>query len=893
MIHSTFRRRFPPPIATIICIFAVAFALLLSGINAHARMPIRSIFFSIYPQAVGTQLDDLPSNRGHCGACHFDFNGGGRRNPYGLAVEIGLRNGLSNEQAILAVDGVDSDADGFSNHFEATDLVNFSNTPTFPGLNEANKMSALNIPVSEIEPYLTPSGGRDTTPPAVSLISPNGGEIIAAGTYFAITYSATDSSGISHVNFYLSDDGSTYEPIGLSVMPGSSFSWFVPNLPGAASRIRVVAYDLSGNAGFDESEAGFTITGRPPGYVPSTLRDLKLSGTQHHMGAILDDPSVSCVTCHGNYDSAHEPWFNQRGSLMGQSARDPFFYACLAIAEQDAPSVGDLCMRCHAPGGWQEGRSVDTDGGLLTAKDRHGVQCDFCHRIVDINYVPGVNPFQDAAVLASIVPLPIQYANGQFINDPMPLRRGPYADADASHAFVSSPFHRSAGLCGTCHDVSNPAFSKVASSDYAPNAFDAAHPDMNLRNMMPVERTYSEWSQSEYASVGVYAPQFAGNKLDGIVSTCQDCHMRDVNARGCSVHGVKARSDLALHDFAGGNTFVTDILAAFYPDEVDAAQLAAAKTRATAMIQLAATLELTPQEYGVDVKVTNEAAHKLPSGYAEGRRVWINVKAFDALGQLIYESGAYDFSAAELTRDSQAKVYEVHQGLSPALAGALGMPAGPSFHFVLSDTVFSDNRIPPRGFTNAGFQAVQSPPVHYAYADGQYWDVTPYQLPLAADSALVTLYYQTTSKEYMEFLRDANTTNNAGQDLYDAWVGQGRAAPVVIAQARARVNVTVAGVDDNPSVPLIYALAQNYPNPFNPSTSVSYSLAGREHVVIAVFDVSGARVRMLLDKVQGPNRYAVTWDGKSDTGKALASGVYFIRYQAGAHSFTKKAVLLR
>jgi hypothetical protein len=890
-MYHHYRKAVPAAITIAAGAFSVVFALMISDDDASARRPIRSTFFSIYPEAVGTQLDNLPSNSGHCGVCHLDFNGGGPRNPYGLSIEVGIKNGLTNTQAILAVDGLDADADGFINRIEASDTADFSNTPTFPGLTQTNKTDVLNIPISEIEPYLTPMGSSDTTPPDVSIISPNGGEVVAAGSYYAISYSAADASGISHVDFYLSDDGgSTYEPVGIAVVPGSGYSWFVPNLPGSASMIRIVAYDMAGNSAFDESDVSFTITARPAGYVPSTLRDLKMSGTQPHEGAILDDPDATCATCHGNYDSANEPWFNQRGSLMGQSARDPFFFACMAIAEQDAPSVGDICIRCHSPGGWQEGRSVDTGGDMLTVKDRHGVQCDFCHRMVDYDYVPGTSPVQDTTVLASIMPLPLQYGNGQFINDPTPLRRGPYADADANHAFASSALHRSAHLCATCHDVSNPAFSMLASDDYAPNAFDAAHPDMDVRDMMPVERTFSEWSQSEYASAGVYAPQFAGNKADGIVSTCEDCHMRDVNAKGCNVTGVKARSDLGLHDFTGGNTFVTDIVATYYPDEVSTAQLAAAKSRAIAMIQMAATLDLTPTDHGVSVRVTNQTGHKLPSGYPEGRRIWINVKAFDGAGQLVYESAPYNAATADLGHDSQARVYEIHAGLSPGLAAAIGLDAGPSFHFVLNDTVYSDNRIPPRGFSNAGFEAVQSPAIGHVYEDGQYWDIAPYQLPLDAESVLVTLYYQTTSKEYIEFLRDANTTNGAGQTLYDAWVAQGMAPPVTMAQARAAVNVTVTDAD---GPPLIYALGQNYPNPFNPTTNISYSLAARERVVIAVYDVKGARVRTLVDEVQAPSTYVVKWDGRSDAGRKLASGVYFVRYQAGSHSFTKKAVLLR
>lgn len=879
-------------LACVCCALAIVLAQIVSGSDAQARANIRSAFFAIYTQAVGTQLDNLPSKAGHCGVCHFDFNGSGPKNFYGNAVAARLAAGRTNTQAINDIHNQDVDGDGYTNAVEITDLVNYSNTPTFPGLLTANKGSVVNIPVSEVEPYLTPVAGVDTTPPDVTVISPNGGEMIAAGNFYSVGYTATDASGVLNVSFYLSDDGGlSYEPVGLSVAPGTSYSWFVPNLPGIASKIKVVAFDVAGNMGFDESDAGFMITAEPPGYVPTTIRDLKLSGTQPHMGAILDDPSTTCVTCHGNYDVTNEMWSNWRGSLMGQAARDPFFYACMTVAEQDAPSVGDVCIRCHTPGGWQEGRSVDTGGGLLTAKDRQGVQCDFCHRAVDYNYVPGVSPAADAAVLASIVPLPLQYGNGQFINDPMPTRRGPYTDPFASHAFAYSPIHKSANICATCHDVSNPAFSNVGTGDYAPNAFDAEHPDMNVRNMMPVERTYSEWSQSEYASVGVYAPQFAGAKLDGMVSTCQDCHMRDVVAYGSNVTGTPLRSDLALHDLTGGNTFVTDILTSFFPGEVDAGQLAAAKARATNMIQLAASVELTPQTYGLDVKVTNETAHKLPSGYPEGRRVWINVKAYDTGGTLVFESGAYNVSTGVLTHDSQAKVYEVHPGLSPSLATAIGMPAGPSFHFVLSDTVYSDNRIPPRGFTNTAFQSIQSPPVGYAYADGQHWDVTPYELPATADSVWVTVYYQTTTKEYIEFLRDANTTNTAGLDLYNAWVTQGMAPPVAMAQAGAHVDVAT-GVDED-RVPLIYSLAQNYPNPFNPVTSIAYSLAARERVVIAVYDARGARVRTLVDRTQEPNRYIVTWDGKNDAGKALTSGVYFVRYRAGAHSFTKKAVLLR
>jgi hypothetical protein len=619
-----------------------------------------------------------------------------------------------------------------------------------------------------------------------------------------------------------------------------------------------------------------------------------MPGTQPLQGATLEDPQTACATCHGNYDTAHEPWANWRGGMMGQAARDPLFMAAVAIAEQDAPSSGDLCIRCHSPGGWQEGRSVDTSGGMLTATDRQGVQCDFCHRVVDRNYVPGTSPAQDAGVLANVVPLPLQYGNGQFINDPAALRRGPYGDAQAAHAFVQSPIHRSSNLCGTCHDVSNPVFQRVAPGDYAPTAFDAPHGSQDLRDMFPIERTFSEWSASAYATGGVYAPAFAGAKADGMVSTCQDCHMRDVVARGCNENGIPIRSDLGLHDLTGGNTFLPDVLASLYPAEVSAAALAAAKSRATYMLQNAATLEVTPQNFGAVVRVTNETGHKLPSGYPEGRRIWLHVRAKDANGATVFESGAYDVTTATLDHDAQLKVYEIEPGLSPGLAQALGLPAGPSFHFVINDTVYSDNRIPPRGFTNAGFEVVQSPPVGHAYADGQYWDETEYNLPSTADSVTVTLYYQTTTKEFVEFLRDANVTNAAGQVLYDSWVAHGRSTPVAMRSVTIGVDVTVDVAEDGRGdAPASLELDGGTPNPFRGRTRIGWGIPRAGRVTIAIYDVKGREVRRLVDAERGAGRYAVDWDGKDGAGRTVASGVYVVACRTSEGSLVQRIVHVR
>jgi hypothetical protein len=873
-----------------IATISIVIALGLAVGSAQARPTIRTSFFNVYPAAVGSRLDNLPSSPGHCGVCHYAFTGAGLKNPYGVRIGNLLGSYSNNDagrQALMRfIENEDSDSDGTSNRIEVTDLANYGNTPTFPGLTAGNIGSISAVSVGEVLPHVTPTTAVDTTPPAIAVIAPNGGETIAANTTVNVQYTASDVSGVPAVSIDMSDDGGvTWKPVARDIPNAGSYAWFVPNRPGAATRIRVKATDGAGNPGQDASAGSFTVTRAGNGRVPTTLRDLDLAGTQPLAGATLADPNVSCRTCHGDYEPANEPWATWRGSMMAQAMRDPLFLACLAVAEQDAPSVGDLCLRCHTPGGWQEGRSIDTSGGMLTAKDREGIQCDFCHRAVDPVYTAGVNPPQDLSVLAGVSPLPLQYGNGQFISDPGADKRGPFSDPlAAGHNSLYSPFHTSSNLCGTCHDVSNPVFVETAPGKYTPNGFDAAHPDQNLRNMKPVERTFSEWQASAFAQGPVALPNYPE-----AVSSCQDCHMRNVTAAGSNQPGSPVRSNLPLHDLTGGNTFVLDILPDFYPGEVDVDELQAAKVRAVAMLQKAATLEMTPNYAGVTVRVVNQTAHKLISGYPEGRRMWLNLQAYDAAENLIFESGHYDPATGDLAHDEQAAIYHIEGGLTPGLAAALGLPAGPSFHFVLNDTTYLDNRIPPRGFTNAAFEAIQSPPVGYAYADGQYWDDRAYTLPNTARTVHARLYYQATSREYVEFLRDENTTNTIGQELYDAWVDHGRSTPVLMAEATVNVDVT-SNTPQEPRFSL--ALGEPSPNPFTSRSMIRYALPAAQAVQVTVYDIRGHRVRVLLDDVMPAGAHETAWDGRDAQGGQLASGTYFVRLQSGGRVLTRRLSLV-
>jgi hypothetical protein len=219
--------------------------------------------------------------------------------------------------------------------------------------------------------------------------------------------------------------------------------------------------------------------------------------------------------------------------------------------------------------------------------------------------------------------------------------------------------------------------------------------------------------------------------------------------RDCSTNGC-----LPEHSFAGANTWTPQLLQDprwRLNATGDALHLNTAIASARAMLRRAATLTIdfdpnaTPKQ--ARVRVINETGHKLPTGYPEGRRIWLNVRAYDAAGRLVFESGAYDPVTGILQQDSQLKVYEAKLGIDD------GVTVTESFHFIRNNTVLKDNRIPPRGYTIAAYDQPGLRPVGAVYADNQHWDDTLYVLPNEAASVVVVLYYQTASKEYIDFLR--------------------------------------------------------------------------------------------------------------------------------------------
>jgi hypothetical protein len=664
-------------------------------LGVQAKNPIKSSFLNVYPDADETRLTSVPSNLEHCGICHYNFDGGGNRNPYGAAIEAErAANGKDSEAAILTVRWLDSDGDGFPNETEITDTSSYDNTPTFPGLTAGNIGGVSLVDVSDISTNLTPSVGVDATPPSVTVFSPNGGETTTGNAATTVSWVATDASGIAGVEIYVSlDGGSSYTPVIKNLPNTGNFTWYVANRPTSKAMIKVEAIDNAANEGDDESDAVFTIISTNT--FPTTLRDFDLSGSQPVIDSGLPQEQPSnCANCHGGYSEDHEPYRNWMGSMMAQAARDMIFLANMTIAQQDAPDSGDLCLRCHNSRGWLDGRSTPTDGSQMNELDMAGVSCDLCHRMVDPVYQPGISPAADEGILDDIENVPTHQGNGMFVFDPKAHRRGPFADSVSPHIDLVSPFHSDSAMCGTCHDVSNPVFVRDGTNtEYVANNFDEAPGTDSPFELMPVERTYSEWFHSAYnTSNGVFAPQFAGNKDGGMVASCQDCHMPDILGQGCDpaqFPDVDMRPNLPLHDMTGGSTWLPNLLPGVFGLGADeAAALSNGVIRAEYMLRHAARMNAEVVDGELKVQVINDTGHKLPTGYPEGRRIWINVRFYDESDTLLEELGGYDPATGVLTNDT--KVYEIHPGIGTNLASALSMDPGPSLHFALNNQIYED-----------------------------------------------------------------------------------------------------------------------------------------------------------------------------------------------------------
>jgi hypothetical protein len=446
-----------------------------------------------------------------------------------------------------------------------------------------------------------------------------------------------------------------------------------------------------------------------------TLAGDEIQGADQTRSPHLFKTADDCMACHNNLRSPSgedvsigASW---RGSMMANSARDPYWQAAVRRETLDHPTaaaaIQDECSKCHMPMARTEATAGGREGEVFahlpvgkgaTRDDRlahDGVSCTICHQITEEKLGTPAS-FTGGYVVSAARPLgkSPRTADARPIFGPFEVDKGltaimhsatEFRQAEASHI-------RQSELCATCHTL----FTK------------ALGPRGELIGEIPEQVPYLEWRHSA----------FPGERRG-----CQSCHMPPVETEMpiSSVLG-QPRAGLARHGFVGGNAFMLRMLNR-YREELAVASLAGeldeAIRQAGVNLQTASAavtverVDVSGMRLNVDVGVRNLTGHKLPTGYPS-RRAWLHVRIRDRAGRPVFESGAVtptgsiegndnDIDAAkfephyaEVREPGQVQIYE----------SVMGDPAGvPTTGLLTGVRYLKDNRIVPRGFEKASAAA--------------------------------------------------------------------------------------------------------------------------------------------------------------------------------------------
>jgi len=162
----------------------------------------------------------------------------------------------------------------------------------------------------------------------------------------------------------------------------------------------------------------------------------------------------------------------------------------------------------------------------------------------------------------------------------------------------------------------------------------------------------------------------------------------------------------------------------------------------------------------------------------------------------------------------------------------------------------------------------------------------------AGIDTFATLYF-TTGPSW-----DPATTNNI--DTFTLISGQGLSFTDTLAKAHVPIYDPPGNLDvkDDPKggvsgIPKAFNLSQNYPNPFNAVTVISFAMPKAGHVNLEVYNILGQKVKDLVNEKVTAGYKKVVWDGKDNSGKTVASGVYFYKLRTEGFVEVMKMTLLK
>jgi len=172
--------------------------------------------------------------------------------------------------------------------------------------------------------------------------------------------------------------------------------------------------------------------------------------------------------------------------------------------------------------------------------------------------------------------------------------------------------------------------------------------------------------------------------------------------------------------------------------------------------------------------------------------------------------------------------------------------------------------------------------IYYVYSDIQWITVTPDTGRVSpGENQEINVMVDATDLESGTY--NCNLIINSNSPYADSII----VVPV-------ELNVSPVGISENENnIPVTYNLSQNFPNPFNPETTIKYQLPQASDVKITIYNTMGQKVKELVNKHTQAGYHNVVWDGKSNQGTQVSSGIYFYQINAGDFNKTMKLLLLK
>jgi flagellar hook assembly protein FlgD len=118
-------------------------------------------------------------------------------------------------------------------------------------------------------------------------------------------------------------------------------------------------------------------------------------------------------------------------------------------------------------------------------------------------------------------------------------------------------------------------------------------------------------------------------------------------------------------------------------------------------------------------------------------------------------------------------------------------------------------------------------------------------------------------------------------------------ANLIVNETPQTIHYDTVPVTDPIALPKVTSLKQNFPNPFNPETNISFELAKYGSTELSIYNIRGEKIRTLLSQKMNAGSYCITWNGKDETGKSVASGMYLYRLITPDRHFIRKMLMLQ